>query len=445
VRSLIVFLSIFSGLPVALFFPFVGVLLWAWIAFMSPHREAYGLAYDFPFNFYIALTTITAWVISTEPKRLPGQSLVYLLVAFTAQMAVSTFFALDYASAYDHWDANIRTIVLALITIALTTTKARLQAFLWVIVVSIGYFAVKGAGFAILIGKSGSLIYGPDDTMIRDNNHLALAVVVTIPLLHYLRVTSENALVKAACWIVIAMSVVTVIATFSRSGFIGLMAVMLGFVTVAKPRLGAMLLPVALAIGVWIYAPPSWYARINTIQTFQQDNSSIGRLQAWEASWNIAADRPLLGGGFAAVERSKIYDKYRHFETDELGARAAHSIFFEVLGDLGFVGLLLYLAILGACVRNLVLVRLWSSDHAELGWANLLARMMLVSLGGFVAAGAFLSMAYYDMVLCLIALSVPLRQIVHQTVSRDARQAGIEDDLGEDAMQLGRPWRTAHK
>ncbi len=442
VRGIAVFLAVFTTLPVSLVFPFAGVLLWAWIAFMNPHREAFGLAYDFPFNFYIALTTIGAWVVSQEPKRLPNYALPGLFIAFAVLFSITTYFALDYAHSYERWDKHIRTIVLVLVVMAMTVSRLRIQAFLWMIVISIGYYAVKGGGYT-LTGGVGR-IFGPAESLIADNNDLALAIIMTIPLLNYLRVTSVNPLVKLACLIVLALSVVAVIGTNSRGGFIGLAAVAIAFIVLSRPKFGALLIPVALAVGVWAYAPQSWWERINTINQYSTDESAANRFAAWRTSVAVALDRPLLGGGFSAIETDKVDFRYNKTdwrasksEQEKSRTRAAHSIFFQVLGDHGFLGLALWLSILCAGFFNLLRVIAQARGHPELDWARLLARTFLVSFIGYLAAGTFLSMAYYDVFLCMVALTAPLREIVARTV----QAGGFKDEI--DATPLVPAIQTA--
>jgi probable O-glycosylation ligase (exosortase A-associated) len=414
-------LAVFSTLPVALVYPFAGVLLWAWIAFMNPHREAFGLAYDFPFNFYIALTTLGAWVISQEPKRLPSQALPMLLIAFAVLFSITTYFALDHAHSFERWDKHIRTIVLVLVVMAMTVSRLRVQAFLWMIVISIGYYAVKGGGYTLTGG--GGRIFGPAESLIADNNDLALAIIMTIPLLNYLRVTSANPMVKLATMIVMLLSVVAIIGTGSRGGFIGLAVIAIGFIVFAKPKLGALLIPAAMALGIWMYAPQSWWNRIDTISEYSTDESAGNRFAAWRTSFRLALDRPLIGGGFSAIETDKVDFRYNKpdwrasaSEQEKSRTRAAHSVFFQVLGDHGFLGLALWLAIVGAAIFNLLRVIAMAREHEELDWARLLARTLLITFLGYLAAGTFLSMAYYDMFLCLVALTASLREIVVRTI-----------------------------
>ena len=94
--------------------------------------------------------------------------------------------------------------------------------------------------------------------------------------------------------------------------------------------------------------------------------------------------------------------------------KAAHSIYFEVLGDHGFVGLALYLAILAAAWLNTFQVLNVTRTRPDLAWAHELARMLQISLVAFLVGGAALSMAYYDGVLVVFALTAALLQVVRR-------------------------------
>jgi putative inorganic carbon (HCO3(-)) transporter len=438
-------LGVFATLPVALVFPFAGVLLWAWISFMSPHREAFGLAYDFPFNFYVAAVTLVAWIVSQEPKRLPNQALPILFVAFAILISVTTYFALDYNFSYERWDKHIRTMVLVLVVMAMANSRLRIQAFLWMMAISIGYYAAKGGGYTLTGG--GGRIFGPAESLIADNNDLALAIIMTIPILNYLRITSVNPIVKLACLMVTLLSVAAVVGTGSRGGFIGLVVVAVCFIVFARPKFGAFLIPIALAAGVWAYAPQSWWARIGTISEFSTDESAGNRFAAWRTSVAVALDRPLVGGGFSAIETDKVDFRYNKADwrankaqQEKSRTRAAHSIWFQVLGDHGFLGLAIFIGIIAAAFFNLLRTIALTRDRPELDWARVLARGLLVTFLGYLAAGTFLSMAYYDAFLCLVALTASLRQIAVNALE----DRGIPAEIApEDNDALVPSWRTA--
>jgi putative inorganic carbon (hco3(-)) transporter len=440
VRGIAIFLTVFSALPVALVYPFVGVLLWAWISFMSPHREAFDFATAFPFNFYAAATTLVAWMLSTEPKALPNQLLPVLVIAFAAFVSLTTYFALEHESAFLLWDMHIKTLALALVVMGLVNTRLRIQAFLWVTALSIGYFAVKGGGFVLLTGSAGSRIFGPANSIISDNNNLSLAMVISLPILNYLRETSSNPYVKLVCWFAIVMTIVAIVGTYSRGGLVGLIVVGLSFLALAKRRRVATLAAAAIiAVGMMNFAPEEWKERMGTTQSYEKDSSATGRIEAWQTSWNLAADRPVLGGGFGAIEQRSTFRKYRPGRKAE-HVRAPHSIYFQIIGDHGFVGFFLYVAIIGAATFNLLKVQRQTRDRADLAWANSLSRTLLISFAGFLMAGSFLSMAYYDVFFCMVALSATLRQAVTKEI--DGRAAAtIEEGDGQGAFVPA--WRLA--
>lgn len=424
-RGLLVFAVVFAALPIALFYPFVGFLLWEWISFMNPHREAFGMASSFSFNFYIAAVTIVAWVFSLEPKTLPAQILPALVLAFALLTSLTTFFALEHAVAFELWNTHIKSFALALVVMAMVNSKLRVQAFIWVAAISIGYYAVKGAGFVLLTGSIGSRVFGPDNSMIADNNNLGLAMVMTLPIINYLRLSSANRYIQLGCWLAVAMTIVAIVGTYSRGGFVGLVVVGLAFFLLSKHKVVSLIVALTVGATIFVAAPQDWKDRMAGIQDYDQDGSAQGRIEAWQTAWNLAADRPLVGGGFAAIEQKSVSSKYR--PGSQAVARAPHSVYFQVLGDHGFLGLILYLTIVLVATANLFRIQAQTRGHEELEWANVLSRMLLISFAGFLVAGSFLSMAYYDVFLCLLALSVSLREIVRKHLEQSAE--ANESDL----------------
>lgn len=146
--------------------------------------------------------------------------------------------------------------------------------------------------------------------------------------------------------------------------------------------------------------PEEWEARMRTIQTYQEDASAQSRLQVWTMLANLALDRPWLGGGFLPYQ-AWIYEKYN---PDYTIAMAAHSIYFQVLGEHGFVGLALFLGFWALAWRTCSRLERMSSGEPDLRWAYWLSRMTKVSLAGYFVGGAFLNLAYWDMPYYLFVL-----------------------------------------
>lgn len=391
--------------------PIVGILVWIWLTLLNPQREVYGFLSGFGLNFYVAGLTILAWAASKERKIAPLNPATVMLILFGAWTCVTTYFALDPDFSVTRLDRTLKTIVLAIFITMLVTTKARIQAMVWMVVVSLGYYAVKGGGFVLLTG-GGSRVFGPDDSMISDNNALGLALVMLLPLVNYLRVTSQRSYVRLGLLATLGFNFIAIIGTYSRGALLALGAALV--VTALRTRSGVVMLAVgAVLVGTLVnFMPAQWIERMSTIQSYEQDASFEGRTAAWRTSMNIAMERP-FGGGFSSVNLDKVAQAFQSPGSLKAG-KAAHSIYFEVLGDHGFVGLALYLAMLLAVGVNTVMVLNATRGRPDLDWASQLARALQVSYVAFLIGGAALSMAYYDGFIILLMLSAALLHTVRQ-------------------------------
>src|SRR3546814_4159224 len=85
-RDVLILLLAFSVVPLTFLRPHVGILAWCWISYMNPHRLSWGFAYEFPVAMMIGLSTLAAWVLSKEPKKLPINAVSALMLAFVVWM-----------------------------------------------------------------------------------------------------------------------------------------------------------------------------------------------------------------------------------------------------------------------------------------------------------------------------------------------------------------------
>ena len=153
-RDLFLFAGLLVLLPLILREAFIGVLAWLWISLMNPQREVYSLLANFQLNLYIATLTIFVWLLSRKRETLPANGFVTFLVLFALWSTVCTYLALDRPHSLPLWDRTMKTVVLVVAVATLARSPARIQAVLWIVAVSIGFYAIKGAGFVVLTGAS---------------------------------------------------------------------------------------------------------------------------------------------------------------------------------------------------------------------------------------------------------------------------------------------------
>lgn len=104
-------------------------------------------------------------------------------------------------------------------------------------------------------------------------------------------------------------------------------------------------------------------------------------------------------------------DRFAFLPTPPPGERgwAAHSIYFQVLGDHGFVAFFVFIAILaGTYFRLGAIERAVKNKDGIHHWQYRLARMTRLSLVTFAAAGASVSLPYYELYWAIIGMSAAL-------------------------------------
>jgi putative inorganic carbon (hco3(-)) transporter len=382
--------------------PWLGILIWACLEYMSPYRLCYGFANSsVPWVYISAIVTLIGFVLSRDRKSFPLTRETILMILFSLWMIFTTFFALNPDGAWDGLDRALKIQFFIFATLAIMGTRRRLQALIWVIAVSIGFYAIKGGVFALLSGGA-YIVRGPENTFIGDNNDLALAIVTIIPLLRYLQLKVERPWVRKGLGGAIALSVLAVLASYSRAGLIALGTVLVLMILKSRRRI---LLGCALA-GAFVltvsFMPEKWFDRMSTIQQYQDDASAIGRLNAWGFAWNVAKDRPITGGGFQ-VFTPELFPRYA---SDSENYHEAHNIFLKILAEQGFPGLFLFLA-MGFCTwRTMVWVRRHALNHPSATWASDPVSMIQVSLIGYAVGGVFSNLAYFDLPYNLMAIVV---------------------------------------
>ncbi|MBT5812084.1 MAG: putative O-glycosylation ligase, exosortase A system-associated, partial [Rhodospirillaceae bacterium] len=237
---------------------------------------------------------------------------------------------------------------------------------------------------------------------------MALALVMVLPLMNYLRVTSQNKYVRRILIAGMILTTLGVIGSYSRGGLVGLVLV-IGYSVLKLRRVGLAIATVALLLLAISFMPEKWAARMDTISSANEDSSFQNRLETWEVQYLIAEDRPLVGGGFSASQDSSVYQRYSP------GAQrgwAAHSIYFQILGDHGFTGLILFLLIGAVGWNNARKIERLCRNRPEFSAARVFASMAQLSLAGYFVGGAALSMAYYDVYFAIIGLLSVVRFLV---------------------------------
>lgn len=401
-RDVIVSLIVVYGCLSTLKNPYKGILVWSWLSYMNPHRLAYGFAYDMPFAYITAIITLCSMIFSRAMQKVPFSFIIITWLLFIAIMVVSTVLAYFPEDANLQFSKVIKIQLIIFITLLLITDMTKLNHLIWVIVLSIGYFSVKGGIFTILTG-GGERVWGPPGTFIEDNNGLAVAILMTIPLMAYLFQISQQKWVKNGLLIAMPLSFFSAIGSQSRGALIAFAAVVMFFWLKSQKKARNAIILVVLSLTIFAMMPASWYKRMDTIEKYEEDGSAMGRLNAWEYAYN-AANHRIFGMGF----ESWSPETFAMYAPNPRDVHAAHSIYFGVLGDHGWIGLSLFLLIYFLTWKSLKKTIIRTKDVEKFKQINALATMLQVSFIAYLVGGAFLSLAYFDLPWHLISISVLL-------------------------------------
>lgn len=405
-RDILVTLIVFGSLPFVLRSPVTGVLMWVWISVMNPHTQGWGFATTFPFAFIIAVATMLSVVATSGPKTLPMCGFTWALLTFILWMSVTTLFAFYTEAAHAQWSKVMKIMLMTLITLMVIRERRDIHRMIWVLVISVGFYGVKGGIFTLRSGGADR-VWGPEGTFIGGNNEIALALIMTIPLMLYLRRESSKAWIKHGMVAAMLLSGLAALGSYSRGALLAI-AAMLAFLWLkSRNKLAAGTLLAVTAPLFLLFMPQQWTSRMDTISDYQADESAMGRINAWHMAWNLAKDR-FFGGGYEIAEPYT----FMMYAPNPSDVHAAHSIYFQVLGEHGFVGLGLYLLLGVLTWRSAAQIVRQASVQADLAWAGHLAAMVQCSMIGFAVGGAFLSLAYYDVPYYLMAVVVAMRLFV---------------------------------
>ena len=252
-------------------------------------------------------------------------------------------------------------------------------------------------------------MWGPPGSFISDNNEFALALIMVVPMLRFLQLQIRHRVGRMAMVATMLMCAISALGSQSRGALLAITAMAVTLWLRGKGKFGMAFVLVIATVPIIAFMPDEWTSRMSTINTYDQDASAMGRIGAWWNSWNLAFHYP-FGVGFNAA-RGELFAQYAPAGSPVL---VAHSIYFQILGHHGFVGLALFLGIWMSTWAMAGWLRKQRNLSPETKWTADLGAMVQVSLVGYATGGAFLSLAYMDLPYMLMVVVVLARVWVHK-------------------------------
>ncbi|MDB5701155.1 MAG: putative O-glycosylation ligase, exosortase system-associated [Sphingomonadales bacterium] len=438
----------FVGFLLALIFmgckrPFVFVLAYVYVDIVSPQRLTYILLNSVPVSLILVCLAVGAWALfddKRDTRFAPRQMLLIVLLAYCGMTTMQADFPLE---AFEKWSWVWKALAFAIFLPLTLRTRLRIEALVLFMVLSAASIIIVG-GIKTLAGGGG---YGSLNLMMDSNSGLyegsilSTVAIAIIPLIAWLarygtiyvpdwRVRGFAAALAFACLLI-------PIGTQARTGLICIAVLGVTFLRQTKRR-GLYLGAVAAAALITIpLLPASFTTRMDTIKGYQADTSASTRIAVWQWTIGYVKEHP-FGGGFEAYRQNKLrivkqgvatgeaQDTSTVIEYDQ--ARAYHSSYFEMLGEQGYPGLILWLMIHVTGLLRMEIIRARYRKSVEDGWISGLAVALQQGHLIYLIGSLFVGIAFQPFVYMLVGLQIGLDTYA----SRRTREA--KSDIG---------WRTS--
>ena len=272
----------------------------------------------------------------------------------------------------------------------------------------------------------------PNSGFMGDENDFALVMNMAIPFAYFMFLetssTKKKILYLSACCIFIAANV----ASLSRGGFVGLIPVIL-YCWYKTPKKFLSTVIITIMVGVLCLTAPSTYW--DEVKSIKEENKKTGtgeeRIYQWKIGWNMFLDNPLIGVGqgnfpFRFREYEIAAGFYEGLHGRSRAGRAAHSLYFTLIPELGILGILLFGGMIYFSYKDLKWILKIEKDFLfkqqfdktiqKLHKIRFIIFGITGAMLGYLISGIFLSVLYYPHFWLLIALCVALRNIVQNQV-----------------------------
>lgn len=406
--------------------PFALMLGYIWVDIFTPQLVAYGFLRSVPVSQVIGIAAIVAFLVNPPKQKVVHSSAIFVMFVFGLWMTLTLFWSVLPEAAYSKWSWAIKSIWVACLVPYFIRERVEVEALVWTILLS-GIAHCIPFGLKVLISGGGygySLGLVSSNSGLAEGSTLAMFSVTLIPMCFYLKnnsmIFSSSRLVKFMLFGFVFLALLTSLGTFSRTGLVSAATLVFMLVLKSKRKVALSVAVALVAIALVGVMGVEWEARMRTT-TDTSESSAMGRVAAWLWTMDFVSTHP-LGGGFRAHYSSEYDLVLDNGNVLHIQRKAPHNIFFEVLGEGGIPGAVLYLFIvISAIYRYLKISRLQLEDGSR--WIAQLSGSLLMSFTVFCVGGMFVGVAFQSYSYYLIVLSVILSSLAERVCSDNLRKA----------------------
>lgn len=432
-RNTFIFAAISYLLLLGTAYPFVAGMAYIWIDVVKPQALGYNFLNTLPLSMISGVVVLISYLLRADKSKISISIVQILLLVFAAWVTVTTTFADPIQYSWTKWDFAFKTLLFTAFIPFIFRSRLQIEAYLLSIIFSISTF-IFVAGVKTLLGGGGYgflATLGGGNSGLSESSTLAAVGVMLLPLIHYMRnhsiIFKDFRFFRLMMLGLSVICVAAVVGTSARTGLIALAFLAFCYIFHFKNKLlFALLLSIAIAVGAFLnLESTSWGSRMSTISSYEQESSAAGRVAVWKWTLEYVRSHP-LGAGFEGYRlnniRSVDSDGNVQYFPPSAGfglGKAYHSIYFEVLGEQGFPGFILYYGIMLLTYFQLGKISRVAKKRAELEWLQDLASKIRLAQMVMLVSGLFIGIAYQPTMFYLVAATVSLKAFL-KTQSQEA-------------------------
>jgi len=402
--------------------PYIALCGVVWIDLYKPQSTSYSFLAGKPLSLIFTIFFLALLIFNHKSVK-PPKIFAYhfFMLFFIFWITMTTVYSEFPTIAWLKHDIAYKTLLIAYFIPFVLVDRRSIEAFIWISIVSFGTYAFF-AGVKTLFGGGG---YGLDlvgqGFMWSEGSTLANQVISMLPVFWFAAKFSLLGVSNYKYYLVnIGFSIcaiLTLIGTQARSGIVCLLVYIILLIKQSKKKFSALAVACIIPLIIIPLAPESFFDRMNSFsseEAVSEDTSALGRLVVWRWTLDYVAERPFMGGGFYAYKANagklSKYSKDSEVAITTPHPKAFHSIFFEVLGGHGYVGLIIFLLIIG----HSYLLNYSTHSKAilnEIVWKQELAKALNMSLLIYCAGGLFVGIAFYPWLYYIYGLSIALNVV----------------------------------
>lgn len=397
-RDALLALFLLSAFPMVIYRYQVGAMVIGLLSFMYPQSNTYAFALTTPWLDYFVVLTFAGYFLRQGYKEYKHHPLITLVIILYIWTCLSTYFSFDINFSYEPWFKFTKILILALIVYATCLNERRLKTFMKIMVISVGFYGIKGGIFTILSGGSFHVL-GPPNSFFEGNNEMALVLVMTLPFMIFFIKNADNLYQRHFAIFCSLCTAIAVLGTQSRTGFTALIIGGLYFLWLEKKFLKPAFFLIPVISVALFFMPDSWTDRMATTTDVETDSSFQGRVDMWEATIRIANDYPIIGGGFEVIYVPEIIVRYI---PPDVTSRAIHSAYFQMIAEHGYIGLIIFLILLYSIFKSSWRLYKLGKEHHELAWLSDLSISTRASIASYFVLAVTTNIAFYDLLYFII-------------------------------------------